>query len=355
MRWLKRTPSAPTSGSNWEKRLTDSGIYLLALGGFYVGWHTIYALALRVAFPQEQAVVVSCLADLAILLYSWKAKQEVEAGRGAWSIRAIVAAMSFATFYLQIRQAWPVPSNVVMHALPPGVWIIGHEMMLRGKLRTARARLRQQQIEAGLKPAPLPSFRATQWMLSPLRTFQAWRLTRLWEVARDVVIAELASKWNKTDRKGKPVPVPVAWRGVLAAASTTPSRPAPALPAAPAAAVFKAPEPPKQLTPAPKKPEPKTDSTPPPVAPFKARVRLTNGQDATIQQQMTFHKALPTAPAAGRTAQEALAYIDEVVDVAATYGIRCTGVLLAELLDCSETYICHIRRDRKRQLAGAAG
>lgn len=292
-----------------EARLIDTGVYTLAFGGFYIGYSTLRHVALNNGFPTSQAVVVAALADLAILVYSWKAKQEVEQGRSAWGIRGIVILMSLATFYLQMRAAWPDPTATAMHALAPVCWIVGHEMMLRGKLRDAKRALKQAQIDAGIRPAPLAKLRTTEWILSPLRTLKVWRRMVLWSVPADVVKRTLAA-----ERRAANKPVPAAWAGVLL---DDEAEPTPAEEPAPAPAS-----------------EPVFDSA----------VKLTAGGTATDTQVDAFVNALPPVPAEGRSKQEARAWVDHVEAIADQHGIDCTNVMLAKLLGVSGGYITAIKK-----------
>ncbi|WP_168713680.1 DUF2637 domain-containing protein [Streptomyces sp. A0642] len=317
---------------NWDKTLTDTMIYLLALGGFYVGYQTLYTLALYVDFPQDQAVVVAALADLAILAYSRKAVQEVNAGRSAWGIRAIVTTFSLGTFALQIRAAWPDPVAVGFHALPPAVWIIGHEMMLRGKLRNAKKMRRDHEIIQGLRPAPLPAIRKIHWILSPFRTFQAWRLTKLWEVSQDTVIKQLASAWQN-DSKKKNKPLPAAWRRVLIAT------PAPAATldriTITATPTFKA-QP---------QPQPKAIITPTPAAPAPRLQLLTGGKtNASPAAQAAFLADLPAPPPKGsRTGDDIADYVTIVDQLSQKHGITLTEKAVAQLADCDTGQLSRLR------------
>ncbi|MFH8483159.1 DUF2637 domain-containing protein [Streptomyces sp. NPDC018055] len=362
--------SSPAPPHDWDKTLTDGMIYLLAIGGFYVGYQTLYNLALAVDFPHDQAVVVASLVDLAILAYSRKAVQEVNEGRSAWGIRLIVAALSLATFALQIRAAWPHPTAVTLHALPPAVWVIGHEMMLRGKLRNAKRQRRDFDIAQGLRPARLPSIRATHWILSPIRTFQAWRLTKLWEVSQRVVIKQLAEEWQASpDKKDKPLPA--AWRYALAPASapatatldrtTAPKAIQPPAALAPAA-------PPKIVIPAPSSVFKATPPAAPPTL-FSPASRATLYRASNPRTpvpadvKMNFLAALPVAPAGGRPKPKAREYITEVQAIADQFDINATGRLLATLLQVDETYVSRLRKElremspeeQKRELAAVGG
>lgn len=307
------------SRTDWDEKLTDTGIYLLGLGGFYVGYQVLYDQALAVGFPKDQAVVVAALADLAILLYSRKAVREVKAGRSARVIRTIVALFSLATFSLQLRDAWGNILSVVFHALPPAVWIIGHEMMLRGRLRDAKAARRTAEINAGLRPAPLPRVRLSWWLLAPKSAFTVWRLSKLWQVAPETVIEHEATRRTK---------IPRAWQSVLL--TTTPA-----------------------LTP---KPEPVTICTAdltmpevpalplPPVTP--TLYRLSNDREEVPASEVAvFLRTLPVAPAKGRPKDKAQAYISDVEALGAQYDIKVTGKLLADLLQVDEGRVSKIRKD----------
>ncbi|MET7363158.1 DUF2637 domain-containing protein [Streptomyces sp. NPDC005562] len=271
---------ARVTRTDWDKLLTDGAIYLLALGGFYVGFKTLYSLALMVGYPTDEAMVVASLADIAILAYSRKAVREVKAGRSAWAIRLIVAAFSLGTFALQLRSAWPHPVSVGFHILPPAVWIIGHEMMLRGELRQAKKQLREHEIAQGLRPTPLPRLRRTWWLLDPYHTFTVWRLTKLWEQSPTFVILQEAAR-----REHEGETIPRAWQGVLA----------------------------------------------------------TGGQDED-EVRDRFIKALPPVPEKGsRTNQEIAAFITRATQLAGEFDIECTGKLLADILDCDPAQVSRIR------------
>jgi hypothetical protein len=299
---------------DWGKVLNDGLIYLLALGGFYLGFSTLHALALGVGYTQDQAVVAAALADVAIFAYSRKALQEVKAGRSAWGIRLIVSVFSIATFALQIRAAWPDPTAVAFHAMAPAVWVIGHEMMLRGNLRDARKALRQQEIATGMRPAPLPKIRRVHWLLSPMNTFKVWRRMKLWELPQHVVVRQLAD-----DLIAEKKAIPAAWQGIL----LTPV----ALPAAPETPAI---EPQPELE-AEDEPKPRTE------------------EDEMYER---FLEALPPAPAEGRAKEEALAYIERVEQLAGEFGVECTGKFLAQLLGVDPSRISRIRP--KKELANAS-
>ncbi|MGA5598477.1 DUF2637 domain-containing protein [Streptomyces cellulosae] len=312
------------SRTDWDEKLTDTGIYLLGLGGFYVGYQVLYDQALAVGFPKDQAVVVAALADLAILLYSRKAVREVKAGRSARVIRTIVALFSLATFSLQLRDAWGNILSVVFHALPPAVWIIGHEMMLRGRLRDAKAARRTAEINAGLRPAPLPRVRLSWWLLAPKSAFTVWRLSKLWQVAPETVISHEAARRTE---------IPRAWQSVL----LTTTAPAPELEAPKeqetvtiCTADLAVPEVPALPT--------------PPVIP--TLYRLSNDREEVPANEVAvFLRTLPVAPAKGRPKDKAQAYISEVEALGAQYDIKVTGKLLADLLQVDEGRVSKIRKD----------
>lgn len=314
--------SLPLSRTDWDKTLTDGGIYLLGIGGFYVGYQVLHTQALAVGFPQDQAIVVAALADLAILLYSRKAVREVRAGRSARVIRTLVALFSLATFGLQLRNAWPDPLSVTFHALPPAVWIIGHEMMLRGDLRDAKAAKRAQQIADGLRPAPLPAIRLTWWLLAPVSTLKVWRRTALWEVPQETVIRHEADK-----RQAKGKDVPLAWQRVLLDAPA----PAPAARHDICSAYLSVPEVP-------------TRPTTPPVDTFLYRLSDERSQ-VPASEVAVFLRTLPVAPVKGRPKDKAQEYISEVEALGAQYDIKVTGRFLADLLQVDETRISKIRKD----------
>lgn len=308
-----------------EAVLVDAGVYLLALGGFYIGYATLRTLARSNGFPQHQAVVVAALADLAILVYSWKAKQEVEQGRSAWGIRLIVAAMSLATCALQLRAAWPHYTAVALHALAPAVWIVGHEMMLRGKLRDAKNARRQAQIAAGLRPAPLEKLRASEWLISPYRTFRVWRLMQLLSVPAHTAKAHLVSTW-----KGKRA-VPTAWLDLH-------EQPAPE-PRIVVLDAFKFPEQ-RRTELAPSQPAPAL-----PQSPLQGlTVKLTTGGAASAGQISAFLAELPATPPPGRTQVEAWDYVHTVETIASQHGIECTGVMHARLLGVTPGMITKIKK-----------
>lgn len=312
--------------TDWDKTITDGGIYLLALGGFYVGYQTLYAQALRVGFPSDQAVVVAALADLAILLFSRKAVREVKAGRSARIIRLIVAVFSLATFGLQLRAAWGDPLAVAFHALPPAVWIIGHEMMLRGRLRDAKAARKAAQIAAGLRPAPLPAIRLSWWLLDPYHTFIVWRLTKLWQIGATDVIRQEA---DKLKAKGKTVPR--AWEGYLAAA------PAPAEPAR------------HTICGAAKLYNPVVSAL------DTALYRLSDeSQQVPVDEVKTFLSILPTPPVKGRPKEKAMAFIREIDALAVQYDIAVTDRYIAKLLQVGPPRVSRLReeiREEDRNLA----
>lgn len=324
---------ATLSRTDWDKTLTDGGIYLLGLGGFYVGYQVLHTQALAVGFPQDQAIVVAALADLAILLYSRKAVREVRAGRSARVIRTLVALFSLATFGLQLRDAWPDPLSVTFHALPPAVWIIGHEMMLRGDLRDAKAAKRDQQIADGLRPAPLPAVRLSWWLLDTKSTFKVWRRTKLWEVPQDAVIRHEAAKLQA---QGKDIPL--AWQGVLLDTPAAPAEPEPELlTICGAAALFSA----ESLL-----PKPNIQQDRQKAAAFN--ITLTHQSDTRrripADEMMDFLAALPPAPAEGRPFDQARDYVTLVNKEADVRDIKVTGVFLAALLGVDASYISRLKK-----------
>jgi len=310
------------SRTDWDKTLTDGGIYLLAVGGFYVGYQTLYTQALRVGFPEDQAVVVAALADLAILLYSRKAVREVKAGRSARIIRTIVALFSLATFALQLRAAWGDTLSVTFHALPPAVWIIGHEMMLRGRLRDAKAARRTAEIKAGLRPAPLPRIRRAWWLLDPAHTFTVWRLSKMWEKDPATVIRHEAAK-----RQAEGKDIPLAWQGFLL---DTPAPDAPVRHEICGAATLFTPEVPELPA--------------PPVSAVLYR-QSNDREEVPANEVAVFLRTLPVAPLKGRPKDKAMEYIREVEALGAQYDIKVTGKLLAELLQVDEGRVSKIRKD----------
>jgi hypothetical protein len=304
------TTKARIAATDWDKTLTDGGIYLLALGGFYVGYQTLYTQALRVGFPEDQAIVVAALADLAILLYSRKAVREVKAGRSARIIRTIVAVFSLATFALQLRAAWPDPLAVAFHALPPAVWILGHEMMLRGRLRDAKAAKRDQQIADGLRPAPLPAIRLTWWLLAPLSTFKVWRRTKLWEVPQETVIRHEAAK-----RQDKGKDVPLAWQRVLLDTPADEPEDAARQQDAQKQAAFDV-----------------------------VLTRQSTRDKVPSDEMMDLLAALPPAPAEGRPSDQARDYVTLVEQEADARDIKVTNVFLAALLGVDPSYISRLKK-----------
>ncbi|MGW9067842.1 DUF2637 domain-containing protein [Streptomyces yangpuensis] len=333
--------SAPTEESketsrNWDKITTDAAIYLLALGGFYLGYETLYDLAIRVGYPDNQARVVAAIADLAILAYSRKAVQEVTEGRSAWGIRLIVMIFSIGSFALQLRAAWPHPVSVGFHALPPAVWIIGHEMMLRGKLRDARKTLRSTQISNGLRPAPLPIIRQTWWLLDPWHTFQVWRRMKLWETTQSIAIRQLAQQ-----RTAQNKPIPVAWQRALLAHEQAPGRmQALAIPVISPFKELEAPTPPAI--------EPEKPIEPPSRFAPLDRMRLTNGEDVPSNIRDAFLAALPAKPPTNdrgyRTSEDIGAYITRVEHIAGEFHIECTGVILAALLEIDPARVSRVKQ-----------
>jgi hypothetical protein len=294
---------------DWDETITDGGIYLLAFGGFYVGYQTLYAQALRVGFPGDQAMVVAALADLAILLYSRKAVREVKAGRPARIIRLIVALFSVATFGLQLRAAWPDPLAVAFHALPPAVWIIGHEMMLRGNLRDAKAKLRADKIAAGLLPAALPAIRLSWWLLDTKNTFFVWRRVKLWEQAPADVIRDEVAK-----RQAEGTEIPAAWQGYLAA------------------------------------PEPLADEQveDEPAGEDEPETGFHRLSDPTVKVSDedfdAFLMILPVAPVKGRPQDKAIEYIREVDRLAVSKDIAVTDKFIAGLLDVDPSRVSKLRK-----------
>jgi hypothetical protein len=321
---------------DWDTRLTDAMIYLIAIGGFYVGYQTLYAMATKVGMPDDQAAVVSAIADLAILAYSRKAVQEIKEGRSAWGIRLIVAIASLATVALQLRAAWPHPTSLGFHALAPAAWITGHEMMLRGRLRNAKAARRRAEIASGLRPAPLPAIRLSWWFLALPSTFTVWRLTKLWEKPQEYVIKVEAARLLA---KGETIPT--AWAGFLG--TTAPALPKP-VEVPTLGKEYK--QPPLQLTGAPK---------------ITLQTQLvkesSHREPISPQTYDAFLRALPVAPVDGRPQDAATAYIREVELLTASLDIRCTGNLLAELLNVTYSRVSQLRKaiaDEDQQAAALA-
>lgn len=302
--------------TDWDKTITDGGIYLLALGGFYVGYQWLYTQALNVGFPDDQAMVVAALADLAILLYSRKAVREVKAGRPARIIRLIVAVFSIATFGLQLRAAWGDPLAVTFHALPPAVWIIGHEMMLRGNLRDAKAKLRADRIAAGLLPARLPAIRLSWWLLDPKNTFFVWRRVKLWEEAPASVIRnEVAKRQNKQGHK-----IPAAWQGYLttAEAPTEPARPT--------------------ICGAAKLYNPEV-----PAVDIVLYRRSDETRQVPASEVQTFLGFLPAPPVKGRPREKAMNFIRDIDALAVQYDIAVTDRYIAQLLEVNPSRVSRLR------------
>lgn len=302
--------------TDWNKTFNDVLIYLLAACGFYLGFSTLHALALRVGYSQHEAIAVASIADLAIFAYSRKALQEVKAGRSAWGIRLIVGVFSIATFALQLRSAWPNPTSLAFHAMPSAVWVIGHEMMLRGNLRDARKALRTLEIATGLRPAPLPRIRRVHWLLDPYHTLIVWRRMKLWELPQHIVVRQLAEDLAKDKKKS----VPAAWQGIL-------------LTPVPLTALAATTEPQETQE-----------------APAEPKVR-----DEAADMRERFMKTLPPAPPKGpngRTSDESFAYISRVEQLAGEFGIECTDKWIASLLDVDPSRIVRIRA--KQEMADAS-
>lgn len=302
---------ARLSEVDWSKALNDGLIYLLALGGFYLGFSTLYTLALHVGYSEHEAAVAASLADMAVFAYSRKALQEVKAGRSAWGIRLIVSIFSIATFALQLRSAWPDPTSLAFHAMPPAVWVIGHEMMLRGNLRDARKALRAVEIQTGMRPAPLPRIRRIHWFLDPKNTFKVWRRMKLWELPQHLVVRKLAD-----DLVAEKKPIPAAWQGILLTSV--------------ALAVEQKPQV-LEIEKSEDEPKPRTE------------------EDEMYER---FMEALPPAPPEGRSKDEALAYIERVEQLAGEFGVTCTGKFLAQLLGVDPSRISRIRP--QKELAAAS-
>ncbi|MEU6362220.1 DUF2637 domain-containing protein [Streptomyces albidoflavus] len=318
-----RSPS-PRATRDWDKALTDGGVYLLAIGGFYVGYQTLLSMALAVGLPRDQAHVVAALIDLAILIYSRKGLREIREGRSAWGIRLIVATFSIATFALQIRAAWPHPVAISFHAAPPLVWIIGHEMMLRGERRNAKRDKRDREVAQGLRPAPLARIRTSHWLLDPYHTFIAWRLTQLWECSYEAVIRHEAQALDAKSKR-----VPRAWQGILRAVER-----APQLHRVDRAPIFKS-ELHKFALPTPKAPLP--------LPPLKLLDDQTTEPPETVTER--FLHSLPSAPPKGdRTHEDMAAYIQRATQLAEDMGVYCTGRMLATLLDADEGQVSRIRK-----------
>jgi hypothetical protein len=314
--------------ADWDKITTDGLIYLLAAIGFYLGYHTLHTLALAVGYIGPEAKAAAITADVAILAYSRKAVAEIKAGRSAWGIRFIVAAFSLATFGLQLRAAWPHPTAVGFHAMSPAVWVIGHEMMLRGRLRDAKAARRAAQIAAGLRPTPLPSIRRTWWLLAPFSTFTVWRLVKLWEVAPAKVIHIETAR-----RKAKNKRVPRAWEGYLTSTEAPAAEPTPA-PAlheiCGSTALFTA----DSLLPA-SKPLPTITTT---------VYRESRREVVPDDELNAFLRLLPDAPADGRPFDVAAKYVADVEALSGPYDIKITLKFLGELLNVDETYASRLRK-----------
>ena len=313
--------------ADWDKLLTDGLIYLIAFGGFYVGYQTLYQMATKVGMPADQAAVVSAIADLFILAGSRKAVQEIKEGRSAWGIRLIVAAFSLATFALQLRSAWPNPTSLGFHGLPPAAWIIGHEMMLRGRLRTAKAARRKARIAAGLIPRELPSIRLSWWLLAFPSTFTVWRLVKLTERApADVIRTEAARR--TADGKD----IPRAWESYLLdtkapATARTLATICCATAFISADSLLRATKPlPQIITPV-----------------YRESMRVLVPAD----ELNSFLRLLPSAPADGRPFDVAAKWVADVETLSGPYDIKITNKLLGELLNVDETYASRVRKAAK--------
>lgn len=334
MNQFKRTrsslPVSSTPGDEWwrplrsQERLNDLLIYLLAIGGAYVSIQVIYAACIRKNFANDEAIVVSALADLAIFAYSRKAVNEVEQGRSAWGIRLLVNGLSTATFSLNIYEVRHDALSVLLHSLAPLVWIAGHEIMLKGKLRRARAVIRQQRIEAGLSPAPVARLRLAQWIFAPRRTFQIWKRMIMWSLDPLTVTHLLVQDWKAT-KSDKPVPA--AWSFVVAdlTPAVTPLPQAMAQTQIPAQAQ-------PAIAPAPQAPQP-------PAEPLMFKL-----QDAPDDVVKRFHSELPPVPPVGGSSLETWKFMTDVSELCNRLKIRYTDTLVADLIGCSRQAVSYTRK-----------
>lgn len=315
------TLKARAAHTDWDKTLTDGLIYLIAFGGFYVGYQVLFDMATKVGMPADQAAVVSGIADLLILTMSRKAVQEIKEGRSAWGIRTIVVIASLATFSLQLRAAWPHPTSLGFHGLAPAAWIIGHETMLRGRLRTAKATRKAAQIAAGLRPAPLPSIRRIWWLLAPFSTFTIWRLTKLTEQPpADVIRLEAAR------RKAKNKDIPRAWESYLTTDAPATQAPTPFQHTTCGSTFFSA--------------DALMAKLPPATVLYR---RSDETQQVPTSEVQSFLRILPEPPLKGRPKDKAMAFIREIDALSVQYDITVTDKYIAQLLEVTPSRISRLR------------
>lgn len=384
------TPVANGALSNFARRIqrnerpiSDAGVYILALGGFFISYQVTFALCIRHGMPHDQAIIVAGLADFAQLVYSRKALHATEDGRSAWVIRLFVIVLSLASFSMNVRDAWPHPTDIGIWGLAPAAWISAHEFMLHGKRRAIKAKRKAEKISQGLLPAPVAKLGMLQFILAPLPMFKVKRvmwLTRCTPAAAASMLIERAEH-GKADRNGKIKKgrVYFSWTALLQRESTVPTPvvtmdrepqppipPTPKMPLPAAAPIAAAPKP--LPAPAPKIALPKPLAIPysqrpvvKPVttiatvaaatpAPPSVDIRLAavgaNGKTplgqlpAALQKKLT--DAIPLSNGQ-RSKKEAASLVVTAEKICQAHGVTCTGALAAQLLGISASRISRIK------------
>ncbi len=317
-----------------QEAIVDAGVYTLALGALYVSYHYLVGVAMANKFSTHPAHIVAGLADLAVLVFARKADLAARQGRRAPVLRLVVVLMGCATVLLNVRDSWPHLLPSVLHLLPPVVWIIAQEAMLHGKRLTYHARRRAEQVAKGLRPAEVAHLSWHQVLLSPRRNLQRLRVMWLTGTRADQAAAYLVERWEADPGKSTK-PTPLAWTALATAEEADPlplaaPRPAPVLQAASAPQPLAIPVQPSPVT---------ALHTPGP-----AGKQLTKF-DTAVQAQL-LDAVDPFQD--GNPIHEAAAAVDRVEQVCRTHNIKMTGVLLAELLNCSPAYISKVNSHRQR-------
>jgi hypothetical protein len=346
---------SPDSRLTWrldEHRLTDFGVYALSFGAFYVSWGTVYNLALRNGFPSGQAKVVAALSDLAILVYSLKAKQAADEGDRAPLISLAVAVLSGATFAFNIVQAWPHPVGVALHASPPVLWIVGFGFMVESRRRKV---LRAK----GLLPPKIQHLGFSRYLHAPFSTWRVRKVMAMTGATRDHAMDYLASTHRGGNGKRGNKAVPLAWlrvdpvTGEIIAPRSLAEAPAPrpAVEQAPApepAAVPAAPERPAL----PLRTEARTQVTVevPQQAEQEAQGDIATDEDRPdIPEEL--HRALvsvvPPRPEGGRLMKDSVKIGFAMQELCGQHGVKLTGRIMAYYLGVSEPMTVRIRREMR--------
>lgn len=341
------SPAQPRPRTRFIQWLKDSeaDVYLLALLGCFISYQVTYDLCLKHGMTPDRAFVVAALADFGQFVYSRKALRATKAGRSAWVLRLFVGVLSGASFAINIRDAWPHPTDVGLYSLAPAVWISAHEFMLHGKRSAIKTKRRAEQIAQGLRPAPVAKIGATPFLLAPWPTFRVKRvmwLTRCTPAQAAEILIQRAKNKNKTK-------IPFFWTALVESGNH---------PGRTTATIDRDPQPP---TP-PKLPLPKPDAfdfrkppvikslppTPQNNTPVDARLALvgTDGSTPLSKLPGAVRSELIAAvpPRTGqRSKPQTIDLVLLVEDICNAHGVEYTGALAAQLLGVHPSRISKIK------------